>query len=251
MKYKILVILLIILSALTFSGFKMLPPDYNELENSIKITIKPKEIAEQSYIYLNNSYPINYREGNFYEYSFSKNDKNIKIEIQVPIDSKYKDKTIFISPETKEVNIRLTKTFSEESKNILNLIIELVNSINKYQKSGNMADFREASKNFNSIVYLNYFIEDLKYIDKEEINNLLEFVKTNINLTNDQYDIIFDKTVDSSKKLVQLTYKLNSYSNQLSETEKQRLQSELIQETLDVWWDIFDIIENFKILNKK
>jgi len=134
---------------------------------------------------------------------------------------------------------------------VLKLFTEMVNSIVLYTETENVKDFQKATQYLGSVFYLDDFYEDMKRIDNEELARMLDYIKNNIQISDDLKQQILTSVIDSSKEVSNLIFSLKKKKTALSDKEKDSIKNKIMQSSVNLWWDIFDIVKTAKQIHKQ
>ncbi|HPN30695.1 MAG TPA: hypothetical protein PKY81_07030 [bacterium] len=251
-KHLIALFFLIIFCSADLKAFVVLE-NTEQIKKYAFIEILPVEAAEGAYFTINNGEPMKFIvQKQLVEYYKSSDDK-IKIDLTMPFDSKYKNSIYYFnesSDKDRVISVLVSRKLSEESKKIAKLITSMANSIMEYNESGNVEDFKSASKNFGSIYYLDVFVKELCELDSEEMNEFLNIIKYGLYLPNENYEVITQKIIENISQLKKAGNEIkqlnDSNSNYLRPEDKRNKLDGLTQNINDIFWNTFEIVKSYK-----
>lgn len=246
-KFFLIFCICILTSGYSVYAFDMLESPKDSDKNILILELSPFNEVKGCEVFINNGNPYIYNQQKIECQYYKLPDDSIKIEVNMPFDSKYKSKTYFFKEAKKNlINITLSKKLSETSQKIAKMTTETINAILRYSETKDIQEFRKASSTFGSAYYLSDFIDEINTLDEEAINEFILVIKQNLFFPNVNHETIANKVIDNTFRIKELIKEVAAYKDKnknMSEKQKKELLEKMTSKLNEIIWDTYDVVK--------
>jgi len=248
-KQFIFFIVLFTFGILPVSAFQMLDNSSDVNKSYLILDILPIDAVNSCDVFINNGAPIPITASKTQCEYYKNPDSKIKIEVRLPFESIFRNKTFFVNENKNEKNvitIQLSKKLSEISIKVAKMTTDMINAILKYSESKDIREFRKATSSFSAAYYVNDFIDELSTFDEESILDLVNLIKQNIDIPNSKHELIFNKIIDNMFRIRELAKEikeLKAKNTNMTDKNKKEMFEKMTVKFNEIIWDTYDIVK--------